>query len=212
MRMQSPVAGEKPFRVGVAFLFAKSAGFHHLAKNPALHDRDALAAGFQKADVVGDHENGNSSFPVDFKQQTKDLVLKPDIERGDGFVANKQLRPHKKSSCNCHPLTLSIRRRTADPGSSLKFRRRRSSPSQGNFWHSESPDESPRSFPLGNARGFCTKEYTCVRRRKELSVRAFRWPPPNSRSSTNEPCSPPLSPNPPFHGILVPQNKLEFVN
>ena len=58
--MQCPVAGEKPFRVGVAFLFAKSAGFHHLAKNPVLHDRDALAAGFQKADVVGDHENGNS--------------------------------------------------------------------------------------------------------------------------------------------------------
>ena len=85
-------AGDESFCVGVPGIFQDRvgvAGFDDLA---AIHDGDALAEAADDGEVVGDQQKRHAEFGAEAFEFGENLGLDGDVERGGGFVGDKQAR------------------------------------------------------------------------------------------------------------------------
>ena len=80
--------------------------FHHPAH---IHDVHAVADAFDQFEVMRDQDDRQSRLGMEVQQQIEDLRLHRDVERGDRFVGDEDLRLHQQCSRNAYALPLPAR-------------------------------------------------------------------------------------------------------
>ena len=72
-----------------------------------VEDVDVVHPFGDQPQIVRYEEDRHSGFAGDGADQRQDLLLRRDVERGGGLVANKDVRPRGECHCNHRALLLS---------------------------------------------------------------------------------------------------------
>jgi hypothetical protein len=88
---------------GVVVDLISGAGLHDFAQ---VHDGDAVADVLDDGEVVGDEEVGEREFLLELFEEVDDLCLDRDVEGGDGFVEDEELRIQGERSGDADALAL----------------------------------------------------------------------------------------------------------
>ena len=94
-------------RVGMSGFLTDVLRCPHLHDMTAVHDRDAVAQIIDHIQIVGDEQHREVFFRVDFLEKVQNLGADRDVQRGDRFVRNNQLRLEHQRCADTHPLLLS---------------------------------------------------------------------------------------------------------
>src|SRR5580704_3437802 len=80
---------QQSFRVRMARVAQDFGGAALLDDAARVHDRDAIRDLRDDAEIVGDEKERELKFAAQFREQSKDLRLHGDVERGGGLVCNQ---------------------------------------------------------------------------------------------------------------------------
>ena len=98
--------GEQGFRVGMKGRVQHGGGWAELHDSAAIHDGDAIGQVPDHADIMADEQQREAELVAQFGKQVEGRGLHGDVEGGDGFVANEELRPAGQRAGDGDPLFL----------------------------------------------------------------------------------------------------------
>jgi hypothetical protein len=98
--------GEQELRIGVQGTAEKVLSAGHLHNLSHVHDGDAIADVFYNPEIVRDEQVGETELVSQVHQEVQNLRLDGDVEGGDGFVGDNQLRMKGDSPGNPDSLAL----------------------------------------------------------------------------------------------------------
>ena len=109
IRVRNRHGRKQRLRIGVVRLCVEGLpvrDLHHVAK---VHNGDAIGDVLNDGKVVSDEQVRGSVLILKVLEKVEDLGLNRDVKRGDGLVANDQLRLERKGTGNANALTLTTR-------------------------------------------------------------------------------------------------------
>ncbi len=101
--------GKKRFRIGVEKPVEHRVTGACFDDPSQVHDGDPVAKVPDHRQVMGDEEEGQIEFPLQFLEKVDDLCLNREVECGYRLVGDEQARLHSQCAGDADPLTLAAR-------------------------------------------------------------------------------------------------------